>query len=284
MPIDWGATHRRAIACLRQELYPIQYRMLYEQAVVGHPSDYSPKTDAAEKFRQRYAERNHRPIILVPGGTLALDYWFPYNHQPHLSILYPSLRIAANGIIAYEIGYEFAQRENNMMDHFHDADTSQRHRRRRLGFLFEAHVRHYYYTHWPDFYVPPSNEGQYDKPAKDDFSLKLPGLTPLPVDTKTESFEEDGEGWAMIRNVTDPMIYIQGVWDEGRNCAIVKGIVSGRWLRSIAGLRSRDFVSEGQLMSYEVLSVMLNMAKRGLDYVAAFRQVSERVPALRVAI
>jgi len=281
MPIDWNATHQRAIECLRKELCPIHYRTLYERACVGLPDDYSPKTDPAEKLRQRYAERNHPPIVVVSGGMLALNYWFPFNHQPQLIGPYTDLKIPGNAVTAYGAGYEYAQREPHLYDRYSDRQTRKRYLRRRDAFLFESHVRAYYRDRWPQFYLPPSNEGEYDKPARDDFSIRLPGCTKIQIDTKTESFEKNGLGQAMLQTIEPSIIYIIGVWDNDENCAFVKGIISGRWLRSVAGLHDHEFISEGQLMSYEVLSVMLNMAQRGQSYVAAFRDVSQKYAALR---
>jgi hypothetical protein len=237
--------------------------------------EYGAQTDAGEKLRQHYAEHNHPSIICIPGGYLALWYWFPTNHRTWLIPPAP-LQIDGRCLVSYWAGYEHAKREEHFYDWYGDAKSISRTERRRLAFLFESHVRDFFARGWPTFYQGPSNAGQWARPALDDFSIKLPNNARYVVDTKSASYSKEGHNCYMIRHLRSDTIYIAGKWDDVSQKALVNGIIPGAWLHNVAGYQSGDFIHDGNLMSFEVIPVMLNMAMQGQSYREIFREIANR--------
>lgn len=283
---DWQATESRAIQYLTQVLRPVQYRELCRHALVGPVVGYSSKTDHAEKFRQRYAEHRHDSIVVVKGGphrsdggNLGLRRWFPTDHE---SMVIPPDPLVIEGqcLVSYHAGYEHARREPYLKDWYGDADSQRRWDRRMLAFQFESHVRSYYLANWPQLCQPPTNHRQYERPADNDFLLNLP-TGRYKVDVKSATFQEEGCAQYKARRIYRDVIYVAGEWNVVLEKAVVRGVVPGRWLREIAAYDDGDFFSDRDLMSFEVLSVMLNMAQAGMDYRQAIQSVRDAEPKYR---
>lgn len=272
MAIDWTATDKRVVKNLRRVLRPVQYRELFRNSLVGSIDGYGEKTDPAEKFRQHYSEHYHTSIVLIPGGDVGLRYWFPLAHQPQLVGREP-LVVEGRCLVSYKAGYEHAKREPHLRDWFGDADTEQRFDRRMMAYQLESHVRDFFLSNWPSFCRPPSNHGRYERPAVDDFQIRLPDGC-YKVDVKSASFSELMQEHYMVRRIHD-VIYIAGKWDSKEEKAIVQGIVTGKWLQKAAGCSDGSFFTSRELMSFEILPVMLNMAKCGMSWRNAYLALQE---------
>lgn len=270
--IDWPATNHRAVQVLKDALCPEHYRTLFEEAVVWNPTEhFSEKTDPVEKFRQHYAERDHPPIRLIPntGGYLGLEHWFQNRHIGQLSLWAPpGVGIEADRTATFEAGMELAKREPHMIAHFHDADTPYRKERRKKAALVEIDVRMYLRNLYPDFYRPPSNEGQYKRPAPDDFSLVLPNYRkPMVFDVKSDSYiNDEGQMVAVVRNVKDDIHYLFASWHDEEYTQL-HGILSGKRV-SARGENNGKLIHVAYNKTFPIdsLLVMLNMAKNGLHY------------------
>lgn len=274
MAVDWSVADRRAIAKLHTELRPMHYRELARVALRGMQlEDYSEKTDPEEKFRQHVDEGDHPILLHIPGGNIGLWAWFPLWHQPRLLPPEPFC-IEGRCLISYKAGYEHAKRGPFLFDHYHDGNTEKRFDRRMAAFQFEHHVRNYYLNNWPRFCQLPSNHGVYDKPAVDDFRLVLPGSR-YRVDAKSASFNEDGFSWYKARRIHADVIYIAGRWEAETEMAIVDGIVPGKWLLTVGRYTDGDMFCDGDLMSFEVLSVMLTMADCGMNWAESWSRIRQ---------
>ncbi len=65
------------------------------------------------------------------------------------------------------------------------------------GLTLEHHVKHYFETRWPTSYKPASNEGIWNRPAPDDFSLVIGGKR-WQVDVAGAD-QADPPRWRLIR-------------------------------------------------------------------------------------
>lgn len=265
---DLKATHKNAVELLRQHLAPIHYRTVYDGCVEFSSGRYSEKTDPAEKFRQRYGnEKKNKEIAVVPStGDLVLRHWYPDRMQ--LCLLPPEPHntvIKGDCIVSYEAGYDQGRRFEYTKDYFNDQNSKHRHIRRQRAKLAEQHVKHYFKTNYPDYYRDASNEGKYKIPSKDDFSLSFPGEKSsynVCVDIKT--WTKDGGG--VIRNTKDDVLYLWCDWIENHTVRI-DGIEWGRFLKQF-GFTKHDLlrVANTDIVSADVLFVVLNMAKQGKIY------------------
>ena len=264
--IDWEATHRRVAQLLQTERCPWHYKMLFHKTVIGQLDDYGDKTDPAEKFRQHYADNQHNDVAFVPGGWLVLHSWFPTKQQ--LKLFPPSpVMVRGDCIISYEAGFEQASRQPFMYDHFNDAKSAYRQERRQRAALVECHVKHFFEANYPEYYSHPSNHEKYDKPAKEDFFLRLPGKPEMKLDVKSWSYENNnGQKTGVARNVKDDIIYLWGDWNDEQSVAMY-GICSGKWLNIIGqdgnGL---THISDNHIWPIDCLLVMLNMARANQNY------------------
>jgi len=280
MALDYAAIDRNAIVELKRVLRPINYRELFRSSVHGFANGYSATTDPVEKFRQHYAETEHPAITLIPGGDLALRYWFPINHTAAFISPEPMV-IQGDCLVSYNAGYEHAKREPHLYDWYDDGKTKKRWQRRMTAFQFESQVRTYYERNWPRFYRPPTNHMNWTQPASDDFQLQLPDGVWYRIDTKSASYQELGQDCYQIRKIErENMMYLAGNWDEQESVAIVKGIISGKWLKQVAGEANGCHIKDGLLMSVEVLSVMLNMASCCMSYKDAYLALAKQKSAL----
>jgi len=130
-------------------------------------------------------------------------------------------------------------------------------------------VKNYFKAHYPEYYQPASNEGDYQQSATDDFSLVIPRLTYLAkitIDVKTFSDNENGVNNGVIRNAKDEITYLWADWIDDESVKLY-GIGDGKYLKSLrldsGGL---TIIQDRQLLDIDILFVVLNMAKAGLDY------------------
>lgn len=273
MILDKKKSHRNLLSLLRRGLLPIHYKQP-GLLVMDHLSNkrYSEKTDATEKFRQYYAETYRSDIGICEGGFYVLREWFPrVSANGQLSLLPPenTQTIEGNCLVSYDAGYEQAQRSKYMKDHLGDKGTIDAYERQRRGALVEAHVKSYFRIHWPEFYVPATNQGQYATPSCDDFSLAIPDEKLLVVDVKSESYiNNQGQGVSVVRNPKKSLIYIHARYCDDQTTEM-KGFYSGDWCQNLGIHNARSgliHIPDNHLWPISALFVFLNMAKGGLSY------------------
>ena len=271
--IDWIATDKNVIAGLSRTLVPEYYRHACENyAIWSVGEDYSGKTDPDEKFRQHYSEHQNKSIAVAEGGWVVLRRWFDPVGNGQLNLFAPLRRIVLLGdpLLSYDTGFEQAKRQPHMKDHFGDANTDERYLRRRRGALVESHVKDYFKKNYSSSYIPPSNEGLYDRWASEDFFLSWDGIA-VSVDVKTPSYIDDffGGGTTVARNIRANHVYIIADWVNEKNTVGVAGFLTGSWFVEM-GSRNYDsgltHINERYLWDFDVLLVRLNLAGSMLSY------------------
>lgn len=281
--INWTETNKKLVEELASNLTPMHYRQARHLAVWGESSNgYSDKTDVAEKIRQRYGERYQDEIGLVSEyGDLVLRRWFPDQLQSRLfspEDMWPGQSIVIQGdcIVSYETGFEQALRQQYMKDHFSDAESEYRYERRRRGALAESHVKHFFQTQYPEYYDSPSNEGQYRKPAKEDFFL-ITDFTTFPIDVKTWTHTDNGKNHGYIRKPKRDVIYLFADWLNDDTTAM-HGIAGGRWIKYIGETyNGLTCITDDRIWSIEALLIALNLDLRNLSYLDYHRKLKRRI-------
>lgn len=265
--IDWIRTHHNVVKYLSTKKKPVNYRELFDNCVEYCLENYSDGTIPLEKFRQYYDDTDRDGVLFIPGGTIALKRWFPNKAQLPLFAPLPHPEILrGNCIVSYDTGYEQALRQQHMVDHFNDANSIYRIERRRRAALVESHIKHYFLTHYPTFYIPPSNDKQYNKPSVDDFGLKFLRYPTILVDVKTWTENNNGDKSGVIRRIKPNVLYLWGDWVDDDSVQI-DGFEFGAWLSQF-GITNENltFVRNKWLFETEILLVILNMALDGIDY------------------
>lgn len=278
--VNWDETHVNIVRYLGERRLPVHYRTLHD--VVGlvylPGRSYGANTSsAAEKLRQHYAEGDQLDAVAFSGGLIGLRRWFANSYQ--LQLLQPADKVVIRGncILSYDAGYEVARREPYMKDHFSDAASPYRQERRRRAYLIEAHVRDFFRTNYPEFYVPPSNDGKYAAWATEDFFLKLPQGT-VSVDVKSWSGQdEDGDACGYIRRPNPKVVYVWADWRDN-DTTIINGMQPGGLATMFGELTDSGLtkVNGKQVQSIDRLLVMLNMARVRLDYHKFLREYRSR--------
>lgn len=266
--IDWKQTDRNLIRLLSQELRPIHYTEAFNRTKVWSCASYNEKTDPVEKFRQRFGEGDGEPgFDFIRGGFIALSRWFPLRHS--LSLLPPQEQVIIEGntIVSFDAGYETAKREPHMQNKFNKSPQAWYERRRR-GMLVESHIANYFRINYPRFFIEPSNKGQYENPAKEDFTLKTDWTT-IAVDIKSLG-EDNDETFVVTRPCADVSIYIIGDLLEDKNQTIITGFTTTDIVKVLGEKQSQVndawIVNTRDTWSIEPLLVMLNMADCGMNY------------------
>lgn len=262
--IDWKATHRRVVDILAMERLPWHYRQLYHKAVVFGSGQYSDKTDPVEKFRQYYAEHKRAGIGFMPGAYLVLKKWFPDKQQLGLFPNKPMI-LHGNCIISYEAGFEQANRQRFMKDHFNDTDTVHRHERRRRAALVESHIKHYFSVNYGEFYAPPTNHADYEAYSNEDFFLCLPQLR-IAVDVKSWSYKHNGQDIGVARKIISDNVYLWGDWADDET-VLMHGVCGGEWLKIIGENKGElTHIPNNLTWPIDCLLVLLNMTRSGMSY------------------
>jgi hypothetical protein len=271
--INWPATERKLFEALQEQNNLIHYRTAYDlYTVFDQKETFSEKTDAAEKVRQYFAENCRPEIMAIDGGFLALRRWAP-SRQSQLFSHPPSCIVPGCVYTGFDSGYDLGRRVPYMKDHFGDAQTDSRYRRRRKGALTEFHVNEHFRVLYEEFWRPASNAGDYRRASLDDFRLEVPYAPGkkiiLPIDVKSltdsdkDDDEDDRERSGVIRKIHDGIIYLFADWDEEKKQAVMYGLDSGAYLQDI-GVKVNDLtlINSRNLLPIDVLLVLLNIAKR----------------------
>lgn len=267
--LDLDQTHKNLVRLLERKLRPIHYREAFNESKVWSTESYSDRTNPVEKFRQRYAEHDHDDVFFIAGGHMALARWFPIRPQMRLLAPQETVAIEGNCIVSFDAGYETAMREPYMLNKF-GKNKQAWYERRRHGMLVEHHVANYFRRHYPQYFRDPTNKGDYEKPAKEDFILQTE-WNKIIVDVKSVGDFRQGECDTFV--VTDPnevSIYIVADFCEHTNIVTMKGMTTGNIVKLLGekSTRSDDlyFVATNHLWSVEPLLVMLNMADCNMEY------------------
>ena len=136
------------------------------------PTPDHPEIDGreAERFREHFAKE---PGIIKCGPWYALSRWF----DPVLPFVAfdDMLPLNLSGRCIREAQIEALRRLPNMIVRNPRTTQVRRNMAAFDGLTVEKHIAAYFRETWPQFYTPASNNGLFDKPAPDDFSLLLAG-------------------------------------------------------------------------------------------------------------
>lgn len=268
--LDFDKTEQAVAVELNRVKRPMYYHELFCSCGVRSSSNevYSSNTDPKEKFRQYFADCKRSNVVFISGGLIALRHWFPTEQKTLFSPEPYDQKIVGNCSISWNAGYEIAKREAYMKDWFSDAFTSRRLERRKRGSIVEFHVRNFFENNYNEFFINPSNHNKYNLPAEDDFCLRFPiskeKMITLKIDVKSFSESEQKDG--IIRNPKDDIVYLFADIDNNEMITMY-GIGKGNYLKEI-GIKERSLmiIRNNYLFSVDKLIVMLNIARRGMDY------------------
>lgn len=155
-PLHYHELTRRGLARIGVPIRDIQFSEVCE--------DVREKLLIAEQYDTFYTGK---PLRLA-----ALRSWFK-TEQP-LLFQFDTIVIPGNASAGARGAYEGLMRYAYMLQ----KTTMER---RASGLVLEQHVALWFKEHWPTFYQPPDNAGQWDKPCDHDFKLAI-GNTVLKVD------------------------------------------------------------------------------------------------------
>jgi hypothetical protein len=136
------------------------------------PTPDHPTIDGreAERFREHFAKE---PGIIKRGPWYALSRWFD-QVLPFVTFD-DMIALPLSGRCIREAQIEACRRLPNMIVRNPHANHIHRNMAAFNGLTVEKHIAAHFRETWPQFYIPASNSGLYDKAAPDDFSLKLFG-------------------------------------------------------------------------------------------------------------
>lgn len=121
-----------------------------------------------ERFREHFSKE---PGIIKHGPWYALRRWFDLV-LPIVSIS-DLIPLQIDGDHVREAAIETFRRLPNMITRNLEADPVRRKMAAMNGLTVEKHVCAYFREMWPNSFVPASNAGIFDRPAPDDFSIKI---------------------------------------------------------------------------------------------------------------
>lgn len=165
------ATYQKAMAILADTMKPWRPAELFRAAFTPVPGHEHPVGRESERFREHFAAFS-REITKV-GPWYALTRWL----MPVLPFVIPDSLIAIplSGETIRKAQRETLKRLDYMVVRNAQASKATRISAALEGFTVEQHVKQFFATRWPESYRPASNEGIWQKPVPDDFSLILDG-------------------------------------------------------------------------------------------------------------
>ena len=101
-----------------------------------------------------------------PHRMVALRSWFKTEQLPLLQLDFEI--IPGNASAGVRGAYECLMRSAHMLQ----KTTMER---RASGLVLEQHVALWFKKQWPTLYLPPDNDGQWDRPCDHDFKLNIRG-------------------------------------------------------------------------------------------------------------
>lgn len=257
--IDIEPTFFAIFNALERELRPMHYNEAHDRFVVPDWNrDYGSKTNRREKLRQMFSEVNRG--IHVHDGYLYVNSWF---ESVDASLFAPAALPAdrMDEDEHFAAGVDLGRRWTYMINHFGDGESPQRISARYLGAKIEKSVQRYFARKWPEYYRPPSNDGNYKQHAPDDFTLALPQQN-LVVDVKrwNQNFET-----VQARSPKANILYLYAEWNEREKRAEMHGFLREK---TDGGSGLQEFPSN-ELHNIRRLVVFLTMTSMGLSYSAA---------------
>lgn len=163
-------------------------------------------------------------------------------------------RIPGDAMRGIEGAFVLAMRKDWLQTKNPSADPRARWTGAARGYVIESHIRAFFQESWPLFYMPPDNEGKWDRWCDHDFKLRLPSGVVLPVD----AMGPDQHEWYGGDHKRPTAIHI---------CAKVDGpdVVIDGWM---PGCEIKIPFPADQTEPMYRLFAWLNCAKEGVDYCA----------------
>jgi hypothetical protein len=165
------------MSVLQQHLVPLRYTAVTDLALtkLGYPPKARDEInwmrqieDVREKLGKYDNGGNGFLYTGTPDCLLALRDW--YVKRPFLDAFEEQVEIPINAEMMVEGIFEATMRIGWMVDKFGKAPET-RNMAIAEGYAKEFPMRHFFKTHWPEFYREPENNGQWDRPCDHDFRL-----------------------------------------------------------------------------------------------------------------
>ena len=171
MPVIFSKCHE----VLRESIRPLHYADLTEMALngLGITKDQVDWNKQREDVREKMliAGQHKSSYIGKPHCLAYLLDWIPCG-QLRLNVCDESIPLSSSWITANKAFYEFAMRTAYMEDKTKIASQSDIFLRRFRGLHGERIVVNWFENTWPQFYLPPENEGQWERWCSHDFKIK----------------------------------------------------------------------------------------------------------------
>jgi len=164
---------------LRDALVPLSSPELTRRALesLGYTKDDVNWKRQVEDVRDKCLIHHQHGTAYV-GKPLAVGYltsWVQLSQGLLLNNERP-VCLCAEFPLSEEAAFEALMRQPYMIQKT-NAPKVRVYRARARGLLIEHHVSGWFKTHWPEYWRPPDNYGQWDRPCDHDFKLQVPGRT-----------------------------------------------------------------------------------------------------------
>jgi len=238
-------------------LRPENYRELIERIIFlnkGNQPEYSPHTDIVENVRTAM-DSDYRFVRLGINGKFGLREWYAHARQLILPGMAWDGKVTIHGNIeiARDAAIEAKQRQRYMLNKYNDGDIV--HFSKILdGFIIEHHLKAFFQRLYGRYYIPPANEGIYDKPCFDDWIVKI-DTTVFRFDAKKMGHERDS--WVEKSRTNDMRFFVIGEISNGN--IVIDGFTTSLQLKADAKSITRYFIlSEDKLIPAKLLLVLMN--------------------------
>lgn len=253
---------RACVAVLEDRLVPLHYAELTRLGLgrLGVSEQQVNWKRQIEDIREKLVQAGQYDTAYTgePLCLVLLQSWVRKEEALHLFNSAKPIVIDPNFPASEEACFEALMREPHMIK---KTATSRERRNRGLarGMLIEQHVKDYFRLSWPDYYVPPDNDGKWDRPCDHDFKLRI-GVRLRKVDVAGEHL--DGHYGLSTRKRA---VNIHVMARLSGNTLVLDGFSPGD------EFSAREDVDWWHLNPIQPLVVYLNCQKVGIDY-AALRQ------------
>lgn len=175
MELSMKDTFPACVDVLQENLRPLGYRELTEKML----NKLGIKKTAV-RFEKEIENVREKLLLARQRGTFyaakplcmgALQYWF---NTDQLQFNLDVVRIPGSAQAGASGAFEVLMRAKDMQIHNQRlAHTELLNRQRASGLVIEKHVSQWFAEKYPEFYLPPDNEGHWEQWCNHDFKLKI---------------------------------------------------------------------------------------------------------------
>jgi len=249
---NYAIMHRSTVDALMNKMLPMHYSILYDTVrsddgvIYSHPTE-PHNNRAAEKYRQYYSEHYRESVCFINGGYLAMRYWFPQKEMQARLLYVEEYQLPVSFKLTTSAAHEYMQRAKHMIDYNNDRDTLQRTEKSIAAYITEFAIKDYFKGKYPNNFKDASNNGDYKRPAWDDFSICI-NESQYKIDIKSVDF---------VRHDRPGMCYVRGDFYDSQSLVAIVGWLPSRMIKIKPFPKWRHIDS---------LVVYFNCLINGIDY------------------